>query len=343
MSRRSKSAADVGLEPSEYRPALIGAQWQSVTMLITPRPGVNLDNLVQNLRSISSAATNVFGGSGATAQVYALQYLDWAGQAARMLGHQISEKDLISLVLTRRYEMLASSFGTIGHPSSEAQRVVRDLVRLEVGERIKDLDEAIKTLESYWRRWASVTDLVVLDTGFYIKHPKKLEEADIATAADLGGTQVHVLVPMVVVDELDSLKQASKQHVRWRAGYSVAVLDRVFKPTTSARPVGGLRRESTITTPDGPVVLGGVAMELLFDPPGHMRLPINDDEIVDRAVAVQAVAGRPVTLLTYDTGMSTRGRNAGLKVRKLTEDIGEEQEQEQEQRRQGSSGRGGGS
>src|ERR1700730_18206929 len=118
-------------------------------MLITPRPGVNLDNLIQNFRSISSAATNVFGGSGSTAQVYVLQYLDWAGQAARMLGYQISEKDLASLVLTRRYEMLASSFGTMDSPLVEAQRVVRDLVRLEVGERITDLDEMIKTLEAY--------------------------------------------------------------------------------------------------------------------------------------------------------------------------------------------------
>ena len=295
-------------------------------MLITPRPGVSPDNLIQNLRSISSAAANLLSGSGSTAQIYVLDYLDWAGQAARMLGYQISEGDLASLVLNRRYEMLASSFGTIGHPSPQAQRVVRDLVRLEVGERIKDFDEAIKTLETYRQRWASGIDLVVLDTGFYIKHPKKLEEADIVTAADLGGTQT-VLVPIVVVDELDNLKQASKQHVRWRAGYSVAVLDRVFKPTSQERPVGHLRSDDMSTTSDGLLAgLGQVTMELLFDPPGHVRLPINDNEIVDRAVAVQAAAGRPVTLLTYDTGMSTRGRNAGLRVHKLEEDIGDEPE-----------------
>jgi hypothetical protein len=86
--------------------------------------------------------------------------------------------------------------------------------------------------------------------------------------------------------------------------------------------------------------LGAVSMELLYDPPGHERLPINDDEIIDRAVAVQVLAGRPVTLLTYDTGMSTRGRNAGLKTIRLQEELGEEPARDQQG--QGSGGRGGG-
>ena len=57
-------------------------------------------------------------------------------------------------------------------------------------------------------------------------------------------------------------------------------------------------------------------MELLFDPSGHVRLPRADDEIVDRALTVQTLAGRPVRLLTYDTGQSTRARAAGLSVHK---------------------------
>ncbi len=62
-----------------------------------------------------------------------------------------------------------------------------------------------------------------------------------------------------------------------------------------------------------------MTLEILLDPPGHARLPINDDEIVDRAVTVQTTAGRDVTLITYDTGHASRGRVAGLEVRKLVE------------------------
>jgi hypothetical protein len=42
---------------------------------------------------------------------------------------------------------------------------------------------------------------------------------------------VHVLVP-VVVDELDRLKNSTDRHERWRAGYTLAVLDRVFAAST---------------------------------------------------------------------------------------------------------------
>jgi hypothetical protein len=58
--------------------------------------------------------------------------------------------------------------------------------------------------------------------------------------------------------------------------------------------------------------------------PGHTRLPINDDEIIDRALAIATLADRNVTLLTYDTGQSTRARSAGLLVVKLRKEIGEE-------------------
>jgi hypothetical protein len=50
---------------------------------------------------------------------------------------------------------------------------------------------------------------------------------------------------------------------------------------------------------------GPVTAELLFDPPGHVRLPITDDEIIARALSVVPLAARPVTVITYDTGMAS--------------------------------------
>jgi hypothetical protein len=40
-----------------------------------------------------------------------------------------------------------------------------------------------------------------------------------------------------------------------------------------------------------------VWIELLCDPPGHVRLTIEDDEIVDRALSVEPLADRNVTCL----------------------------------------------
>ena len=64
-------------------------------MLVTPRPGVSLDNLTNNLKSLRDEAFNLRGsGSAPTAQVYLLDYLDWANRAARTLGYQIRDSDL---------------------------------------------------------------------------------------------------------------------------------------------------------------------------------------------------------------------------------------------------------
>jgi len=55
-----------------------------------------------------------------------------------------------------------------------------------------------------------------------------------------------------------------------------------------------------------------VDMEILYDPPGHVRLPVNGDEIVDRTLAAGPLAGKAVTLVTFDTGQAFRAREADL-------------------------------
>jgi hypothetical protein len=66
----------------------------------------------------------------------------------------------------------------------------------------------------------------------------------------------------------------------------------------------------------------GILADVFFDPPGHARLPIADDEIIDRALAAQCLTGTTVTLLTFDTGQAARARNAGLAVSKLSRPLG---------------------
>lgn len=127
-----------------------------------------------------------------------------------------------------------------------------------------------------------------------------------------------VIVPVTVLDELDGLKLRGGDALRkWRASYTLAVLEDLF---SQPAPQGILRQ------PTGDGTRGAVFMSILFDPPRHERLPINDDEIIDRALAAQGLAGVPVTLLTFDTSQATRARNAGLAVNKLTKPLGDEPE-----------------
>ena len=170
------------------------------------------------------------------------------------------------------------------------------------------------------QKWSRPGWFVVADTTVFCQ-ADKLEELDLGEILASRHEPVHLLVPMVVVDELDGLKRSNKPKVRWRAQYTLAVLDRVLSgSSTSAR----LRDKDFSALNTGGIPRGEVTVEIVPDPPGHARLPINDDEIIDRALAIQSLSGRNVTLLTFDTGQNHRARDAGLQVKKLTEPRDEE-------------------
>lgn len=117
-------------------------------------------------------------------------------------------------------------------------------------------------------------------------------------------------MPMVIVDELDRLKRQN-QPVRGRARTALRSLQSLITD-----PHASARLKDPSPTEQG-LIRGGVTIELVLDPPGHRRLPIADDELADRASAVQVLAGSDVTILTYDYGMAFRATTAGLIAVKL--------------------------
>jgi hypothetical protein len=238
-----------------------------------------------------------------------------------VLQSQISAADLDRLVLTRRYELLLSAAGTSVADAELEVRLVDGLLDNELDQRTAAFGAAYAVLERLIKRWSRPGVFVVADTSVFITHPDKLEETDFAPLVGVREEPIHLVVPVVIIDELDGLKHSKDNRTRWRAGYTLAVLDRVSEHNAAT---GLLRAEDFSALDTGGIPRGEVTIELLFDQPGHVRLPINDDEIIDRALAIEPLAGRAVTLLTYDTGQSTRARAAGARVRKLARPIGDE-------------------
>ncbi|MGW6966416.1 PIN domain-containing protein [Streptomyces zaomyceticus] len=156
-------------------------------------------------------------------------------------------------------------------------------------------------------RWPAERAVVVQDTSFFIRHERKFKDIDFFDGLAPKAELVSVVVPMVVVDELDRLKESRDNHVRWRAGHTLGFLDELL---------------------DGDALLGKAKVELLTDNRGHVRLPEADDEIVDRATAVRSMAAGSVRLITYDTGMAFRAKQLGLPVLKLSTDAGTGEEPE---------------
>jgi hypothetical protein len=294
-------------------------------MLITPRPGADRRNIREALRNAHTAASNLQGATGPeTAHSRLMRYLNWATETAGALRHQISDDDIDRLLLTQRYQSLLSSCGTLA--GSIQERLVNALVNLEVTERIHALEEALGILNDRIERWTGREWFVVADSSFYIQNTDKLSEADLHKLLGLPpGDDIRLLFPIVVVDELDGLKESGKHRSRWRASHTLGLLDEVLNGST----FGVLRRADRSGEPA--LWRGEVNVEIVLDQPGHVRLPIADDEIIDRAVAIQSLAAREVRLLTCDTGQHTRGRAAGLKVTKVeTKDPGPEPDWEAE-------------
>lgn len=277
-------------------------------MLITPRPGADRKNIRQVLSTVHTTVLNLQQPySNAAARL--LRYLEWATDSARVLRSQISDRDLDQLVFTPRYQALLTSSGTLA--GAHQQRLVNGLVDLEVTERIEAFEAAMKALDAQVGRWTGLERFVVADSSFYIQNEDKLADVNLHEVLGIRVEDpIRLLFPIAVVDELDELKEA-KGRARWRASHTLGRLDEVLDG----------RREGVLHAgtyePQNGETLGKVVVEIVLDPPGHVRLSNVDDEIIDRAVAIQGLAGRQVRLLTCDTSQHTRGCNADLPVTKV--------------------------
>ena len=292
-----------------------------------PAPGADPISTRKALADIGTEAGNLRNGPttrAGGANEWLLLYLGWATDAVQRLRHVIADADIDRLVLNRRYYAL---LGCAGRLSSNTEApLVNGLVSLELTEREAAFQAAVKTLDAHLDRWESRGRwFVVADSSFYLNSDAPLADADLHKALSLHTSEdIHLMFPIVVVDELDKLKESGKLHSRWRAGHTLGLLDQLLDTGTT----GTLRRRSLPLPPmpgDPAVrseVLGMITVEIVLDPPGHTRLPLADDEIIDRTVAIQRIAHRDVRLLTCDTGQATRGRLAGLKVTKLPHTAG---------------------
>ncbi|MEU9405127.1 PIN domain-containing protein [Streptomyces sp. NPDC048281] len=282
-------------------------------MLVKPLPGTYRDHLIEKLTTERDKADNLRGPFSGPAYQRLLAYLRWASQAARMLGSVVSPPDVARLVLTRRYDALLSGAAS-GLAGTSQEGVVNDLVNLELDDRVSDFNKALASLKEIANRWDDAGVLVVADSSVYIQHDAKLLDWDFQKLCKVREEPILLLFPMVVIDELDGLKQTKDPHRRWRAAYTLAVLEKHHSLGASPATI---KDEDYTPLDSGGIPRGHVSAEIVYDPPGHVRLPINDDEIIDRAVTVQLLAGRPVHMLTYDTGQAMRARNADLAVTKL--------------------------
>jgi hypothetical protein len=297
----------------------VGGWWQTGCVLIHTVPGVRADHLLPTITSIKTSAQNG-RGSGGNAVEALVKYAEWASESERLLRGLISSEDIERLLYTSAYRRCMDALSYVGN--SSLSRVVHSMLGVEWQERIKVFEEIEQDLRKQSSAWGGA-ELVVFDTNVYIRHPAKFGEMDFSTMLELRG-DVLLVIPMVVVDELDNLKQHSVELTRWRARYTSSYIDRLFGSFPDGQASLGVREQQVGLT-NAPIHWS-IGAKLLLDPPQHTRLVRPDDEIVDRTATLSAVTGKPITIVTYDTGMRIRAKVAGLECVLLKEELGEEPE-----------------
>ncbi|MFE4972648.1 PIN domain-containing protein [Kitasatospora sp. NPDC056651] len=291
-------------------------------MQLSLPPGTNRDDALHILGEVSHDIGDLYTESDHyDADELLYEYLKWASSAVRRLEHVVSPADLDRLVLTRRYDQLLTNRSKL---SSSSGKLVDGLLRLELSQRSRAFAEAVRELQAAVVNLGRVAANVVFDTSVFIHHPKKLEELSFFPLTGKVFGPFRLIVPMVVIDELDRLKESGKTQTRWRARYSLAVLDRIFADNRRGKSSATLSSPSPASSASGPRLGDEVIVEIVSDSAHHIRLPNPDDEIVDRALAMEPLVGAHVTLITYDTGQASRARSAGLSFRKLDMPLGPE-------------------
>jgi hypothetical protein len=281
-------------------------------MHISPLPGVTGERLLRALKNTERE----LGNSRVTGDINVCltAYLKWANQAVRDLSPLLRSDDLNRLATTPRHWTLQTV-----NPTMNGN--LFDLLNLEISEQLLRFGMAINDIEYEVNRWAVCRETIAIaDTNIYIHQDKEFHEVPWITTVGARMEGVHLVIPLLVVDELDRQKRTNgktvshtnKMPVRTRARMTLKRINDLFYNPSS----------TTMLTPAHDFI-GPVTVSLLFDNVGHTRLADADSEFVDRARSLQDFVGRNVTVVTSDIPMTLRARAAGLKTATIPVDTSE--------------------
>lgn len=167
------------------------------------------------------------------------------------------------------------------------------------------LDRARQQLEAVRDCARAGEGTVIVPDANVLVHCGELQGIDWKAAA--GDEQVRIIVPLVVVAELDELKRTLRDKP-----------DRLAVRTNIRQLKEALRG----VKPGGAASLAeGVTIAVLPDPRGHRRLPVNDEEICDRASLLGSFTD-PVLLATNDYNMHVTALGFALDTIEVPEAAG---------------------
>lgn len=259
------------------------------------RPGSQGEDVLSTLRRVASEAMNARSALRGTPPQLMEQYISWAENAETLLRNVLEADSVSEVVHTPSYWALRTTTSEILRP--------HPFVASELERRHQQLERAAQELDDERVRWSGAATLVVPDTNVLLD---EVGVENIDWPAVIGdGTDVRLVIPIVVVHELDRLK---------RQGNSTASKGarRALKWLASALPIDPGSRSSKFRA-------GTPATTIeIYVHGGETRPPDADATII--SVTRCLSWWNTATLVTYDLGMRIRATNAGVVAIRLPEE-----------------------
>ena len=192
----------------------------------------------------------------------------------------------------------------------DATRRPLPLIRAEIEVQKRFLDELLAQLDHYLPLLALSSDhsIVVLDTNVYVRG-KMFHEVN--WQQEVGTRRATIAMPLVVLDELDLIKDRDDGKIGKRAQGVLRALDAIADGTDWLTPIP---------------IRQNVQLQLLDEPPGHQRQKGHDDEIVRQSGYFAQLNDNRLTLITRDRGMRLRAQASGLTSKTLPSHLERDQE-----------------
>lgn len=241
--------------------------------------GVIWESALKALTRVETETQEVQAGTDERAA-----YIRWTIFAEEALWSILTPAALGELIFTQRYAALRSGADVQGLSS---------FISLEMDARRRLLRATTSYVEAQVGFYRGVDRLVVLDTNLFLHHKRPFDQLPLADVIDARAEGVRLVVPLVVIRELDKHKRGNRA-VKSRAR---TTLRRIRELVPTIHHISELGRYER-----GPLK-ACVMVSVAMDPPGHVPLADADSELTEAALRVEDRAGRPVTVVTLDGTM----------------------------------------
>jgi hypothetical protein len=254
--------------------------------MIKLRVGATAESAVEQLRYVATEAGNVSGATSGRPQMQGVEdYLRWTETAERMLGNVLPPDVVSDLVHTRRYWALRTATG--GEPR------LTPLVLEEIATRKRELDDLATELDTERHRWRGGRVLLAVpDTNMFLQKDAPFESIDWPSALECD-TDVRIVLPIIIIHELDRLKRQGNNTTQRMARDALKWLSAILPMTSKCVPVK-ISEQSPATTIEAYVT------------DGPTRPADADGVIISVTNWLQAVSGLHTKLVTRDLGMRLR-------------------------------------